>query len=349
MAWLQAKLSFDNNQPAETIRLIEAQLKTPLQITPRLKAEITSFLMLLKARAEFAVGREPVALETLKQLRVDHAKTEAAISSYLIEAEYYDGHDKIDEARKTLIGLTDNADYKASPYVPYALYRLAMLSERLGREENLIEANQRIEDLVKLPAANADQMLIFTARLRQGDIFRKRNDYPAAQRAYEELINSYGQRPDVVLAQLALADCHSAQLSNDTTPEDLEHGDKAQLILEKLRDRFDAPRDVRVEAGYKLGLLLTRRGKLDEAAKVWWNDVISPFLIDEVEPTQPDAKRPWWLARTLYDLGDLQEKRGRPDEARVAFLLLLQKRLPYGEVARARLQQLGVSPPKAVQ
>jgi thioredoxin-like negative regulator of GroEL len=344
MAWLQARLAFDSGNPAETLRLVDAQLGLPAEIDAALRIEIASILTLLKARSELALGREPAALETLKRLRDDYPRTDAAISSYLIESEYYAAQDKIDEARNRLIGLTDNPQYSASPYVPYALYRLALLSERLGREENLKEANQRIEDLVKTPAAAADPGLMFAARLRQGDIFRKLNDFPAAQRAYDYLVNHYAQRPDVVLAQLALADCHNIQASPPPgVPGDPSHADTAQLLFEQLRDRVDAPRDVRVEAGFKLGALLARRGRLDEAAKVWWSDVVAPFLVDDPKPAEPDAKSPYWLARTLTELGDLQEKRGRREEAKRAYLLLLEKQLPYGgAIARSRLEQMGV-------
>jgi len=344
MAWLQARLSFDSGNPAETLRLVDLQVGGPAEIDATLRVEIASILTLLKARSELALGREPAALETLKRLRDDYPRTDAAISSYLIESEYYAAQDKIDEARNRLIGLTDNPQYATSPYVPYALYRLALLSERLGREENLKEANQRIEDLVKTPAAATDPGLLFAARLRQGDIFRKLNEFPAAQRAYEYLVNNYAQRPDVVVAQLALADCHNIQASPPPgQPGDPSHADMAQLLFEQLRDRVDAPRDVRVEAGFKLGLLLARRGRTEDAAKVWWSDVITPFLIDDAKPAEPDAKRPYWLARTLAELGDLQERRGKLDEAKAAYLLLLEKRLPLGgTIARSRLEQMGV-------
>jgi cellulose synthase operon protein C len=348
MAWLHARLSFDVGDPAETIRLVERQLKVPLTVDSALRREIASTLMLLKARSEFALGREAVALETLETLRAEHATTEAAIYSYLIEAEYYAAQDKIDNARNRLIILTDNPDYRKSPYVPYALYRLALLSERLGREENLIEANQRIEDLFKSAAAT-DETLLFAARMRQGDIFRKRNDFPAATAAYEYLINLYPHRRDVVLAQLALADCYSVQSSPEGTgqasPGLSSHADAAQRIYEQLRDRVDAPRDVQVEAGYKLGALLVRRGRLDQAARVWWTDVIDPFLKKDVQPMESDAKRPYWLARTLCELGDLEERRGHREEAKAAYLLVLEKRLPFGEpIAKARLQQFGMMP-----
>lgn len=350
MAWLQARLSFDSGNPEETLRLVDAQLGAPLEIDARLRVEVTSELILLKARSEFALGREPAALETLKRLRDAHPDTDAAVSSYLIESEYYAAQDKIDEARNRLIALTDNPRYAASSYKPYALYRLALLSERLGRDANLEEANQRIEDLVTSPAAAADHGLLFAARLRQGDIFRKRLDFPSAQRAYEYLVNHYAQRPDVVLAQLALADCHNVQaIPPPGVPGDPTHADQARLLYEQLRDRVDAPRDVRIEAGYKLGLLLARSSRVEEAAKVWWVDVAEAFLGAQDKPDEPAAKSAYWLGRTLTDLGDLQEKRERWEEAKRAYLLLLKKRLPGATTARARLEQLGVPAPRPGQ
>lgn len=345
LLWLQAKLAFDSGQAAQTVTLADAYLARTLELPPALGSEISSMVLLLKARAELALARESVALETLRRLRSEFPRTEAAVSSYLIESEHYAAQDKIDEARNRLVRLADNPEYRGSDYVPLALFRLALLSERLGSEENLREANKRIEQLMSLLAGatgEAEQALIFAARLRQGDIHRRRSDFPAAQRAYEELVNRYPQRPDVALAQLALAECHNAQSSGDPSGF---HADSAQLLFEQLRDRLNVPLDVRVEAGYNLGALLARRGKPDEAAKVWWRDVVAPFLIGDERPPGQEAKRPYWLARTLLDLGELQEKRGRFEEAKASYRLLLEKRLPFGAaLARSRLQQLGAPP-----
>ena len=347
MAWLQARLAFDGGDLERTIQLVDQLLGLPLAIDANLKAEIASTAVLLRARADFALGREAAALETLKKLRADYPGKDAAASSYLIESEHYAVQEKIDEARNRLISLTDNPVYKNSEYVPFALFRLASLAERLGRPENLEEAYKRIEDLVVHPAATGQADLIFAARMKQGNILRKRNEFAAAQRAYEDLVNRYTRRPDVVLALLALAECHNAQSSSrDPLSSDPSHADSAQLIFEQLRDRVDAPRDVRVEAGYNLGLLLARRGKSGEAGAVWW-DVVDPLVKENTKPFESDAKRPYWLARTLRELGDLLEKLGRLDEAKEAYRLLLDKRLPYGEaVATTRLEQLGVVAPK---
>ncbi len=345
MMWLHAQLAFDNGEAEPTVRLVDALLAASLDVDAKLKDEIASRAMLLKVRAEFAQKAEAAALATLERVRVGYAKTDAAASSYLIEAEHYAAQDKIGEARRALIGLTDNADYRAGPYAPYALYRLALLSERLGSEENLKEANRRIEELIEVTEkSGGDHELVFAARLKQGEIFTTRNDLPAAQRAYEYLVNNYARRPDVVYAQLALAKCHNAQSATDP---DRVHTNSARLLFEQLRDRVDAPLDVRVEAGYNLGGILLREGRIAEAVLVWWRDVVVAFPIDTAKPVEQGATRLYWIARTLCDVGEACEKLGRWDEAKRSYQLVLEKKLPYGDaIARARLQQLGMEPGK---
>ncbi len=345
MAWLQAQLSFDAQQYEQTLALVETLVPALGAIDERLKQEIASMVVLLKARAEFELGREAAALATGRRLRTDYPDAEAAIQSFLVEADHFANQEKIDEARLRLTSLVDNENYKNSPHVPYALFHLALLSERLGQTKNLEEANKRIEDLVNSAAAAGEMDLIFAARLKQGDLLRKLNQFPQAQRAYEDLVNRYPRRPDVVLAQLALAECHNAQSAADTTTQ--MHADIAQQKFEELRDRVDAPRDVRVEAGYNLGALLARRGRPEEAVKVWWRDVITPFLLQETQPMEPDAKRRYWLGRTLLELGNLLEQQGRLDDAKNAYELVLRKQIGHGHaLARNALQRLGVPPPK---
>ncbi len=334
MAWLQARLAYDVRQFAQTLALVDRLLGTLGEVVPELKAQIASTAILLRARAEFGLEREAAALETLQRLRAEYGGTDAALHSYLIEAAHYEAQGKLHEAQLRLTGLTDSAGGRKSDLVPFALFELARLSEQLGQ---LQEANRRIEQLVMDPAA-AGHDLIFAARLKQGDLFRKLNQFPQAQQAYEYLVNTYPQRPDVVYAQLALAECHNAQSSSDPA-----HAEVAQSKFGELRDRVDAPLDVRVEAGYNLGALLARRGRLDEAARVWWRDVVQSFLIDETRVIEPDAKRRYWLARTLLSLGELLEQQGKLEEAKAAYTVLREKKLGYGEgLARAGLQRLGV-------
>jgi len=338
MAWLHAQLSFEANQPQDTLLRVDYLLKAAKELEPALQDEIASTAILLQARAELALKREAAALETLGRLRVTYPRTEAAIYSYLIEARYYAAQENITEAQVRLTRLVDNPDYKQSVYVQYALYQLALLSQELGQEKDLEEAYKRIDRLIAEGSAAGDSELLFLARLKQGELLRQMSQFPQAQLAYEEILNRYSQRPDIAVAQLALADCHNAQSSADPT-----HADNAQLLFEQLRDRVDAPADVRVEAGFKLGLLLARRGQTAKAIEVWWGDVVTPFLLEASQPFAAVDKRRYWLARTLLDLGKFLEGMNRLEEARQAYALLLQSRLGTGEtLAREAMKRLGV-------
>jgi TolA-binding protein len=337
MAWLHAKLAFDSGRYDAALAHAAELLRAPGEFEPALRAEIVSTSVLLQAQAELNLKREEAALATLKRLRDEFPKTDAAVQSYLIESDYFAQQEKIPQAQQRLTSLIDNPDYAKDPNLPYALFQLALLSERLGQEKDLEEANRRLEQLVNLETAAKETELIFAARLKQGDVFRIRSDFPAAQRAYEYLTNGYAQRPDVVVAQLKLADCHSAQSSADPA-----HADTAQQIYEQLRDRVDAPVEVRVEAGYKLGVLLARRGQAARAADVWWKDVVTEFLLKAPAGRGAGELPRYWLARTLFDLGKLHEEQQRLSEARRAYALIIETKLGSAEnIARDALRRLG--------
>lgn len=338
MAWLQARLAFDTGQFRDTLSLVDKVIGDAAVLDSVLRGEIVSAGALLKGRALLALGEEATALSTLKGLRSAYPRSDAAIYSYLAEAAHFEGQGNIVMAQLRLNELINNPDYGRSDYLPYALFQTALLSERLGGDDNLKAAIRRIEDLVNIPTAAA-QDLLFRARLKQGDLLRRLNQFPQAQQAYEELINKFPQRPDVVLAQLSLAECLNARSAAEPA-----YAEIARLKFEELRDRLDAPPDVRVEAGYNLGKLLERSGRLDEAATVWWRDVVVPFL-QQAAPAAPDARRPYWLARTLLDFAALSESRGRLDEAREAYQLIVSAKLGAAEnLARQSLQRLGTTP-----
>lgn len=327
MVWLQARLSFEAGQPEQTLRLADALASSLDGVAAELKTEIASSGALLKAEASFALGRKDAALAALKQLRGDFPRADAAVYSYIVEADYFAKQDQTVEAQRLLTKLAD--DFPGNTYAPYALYQAALQAERRGQDANFEEANRLIEDMVtKYPRSE----LVFYARLKQGDLLRKLNQFAQAQQAYETLVNNFAQHQDIVLAQLALAECHNAQSSSDSS-----HAERAITLFEHLRDRVDAPVDARVEAGFNLGYLLARRGEPGRAEAVWWRDVVTAFLLDEKQSAQLGAKGRFWMTKTLLDLGALYEQQAKLDQARDAWGLILKTRLPGETLAKARL------------
>ncbi len=328
MAWLQARLSFDARKPEETLRLVDSLSTLTAGLQAGLVNDIASTGALLRAQANFELGRDTAAEETLRKLRADFPSSDSAVYSFIVEADRYAQQDKVIDAERLLTKLAD--DFPSSPYAPYALYQAALQAERLGADANLKEAYKFLESLVTKYAASD---LVFPARMRQGDILRELNQFPQAQQVYESLVNNpaSSQNADTILAQLALAECHNAQSANSAS-----HADSAKRIFQDLVERMDATPDVRVEAGFNLGFILSRTDR-DKAQAVWWNDVVDAFLVRPDRPKDLGPKGRWWVARTLLEVGALYEQQGRLEEAKRAWTLLIDSGLPGDAIARQRL------------
>ena len=330
MAWLQARLSFEAGEPARTLTLAQALKEVLEPLDPALRSNLASTLMLLEAEANFALNapeRTAAALDLLRKLRADYPGTDAAVYSYIVEADDYARKNQFVDAQNLLVKLAD--DFRDNPYAPYALYQAALYAERRGQNAYYEEAYKLLESLIRFYPRSA---LLFDARLKQGDLLRKLNDYGAAQQIYELLVNEFSQHQDIFAAQLALADCHAAQAATDAS-----HQESATTIYERLLDLPTAPVDLRVEAGFKYGLSLARRGLAARAYSVWWPRVIDPFLLDAANAAKLGAKGPYWMSRTLLELGGVLEQQSKLDQARQAYDLIISKGLPGAALAKERL------------
>jgi TolA-binding protein len=341
MAWLQARLAFEAGQSEQALKLAGALVDSlagaaGAGVSAELKTLVISAELLQEAEADFALQRTDAALGLLKKLRTDFSQSDAAVQSYIDEANFYADHDRLVDAQALLTKLAD--DFHGSPYAPQALYLAALNAERRGQDSNLEEAEKLIERLVS--EYNSDS-LVFYARLKQGDIFRKLNDFGQAQQVYEYLVNNYTQHADVLVAQMALADCHSAQAANDPA-----HAESAAAIYESLSERPDAPAELRIEAGYKFGLSQAQRGQAADAQKTWWR-LANVFLLDPAKSADLGATGPYWMGRTLLALGDSLEQSQKFDQAREAWQLIGRYNLPGGALAQQRLTRYLPAPTTA--
>jgi tetratricopeptide (TPR) repeat protein len=338
LAWLQTRLALAADTPQKTLQLIEALPAFLEGIDPELRAEVEASTRLLQAKARFRLGEPEEALKILASLRADFPKADAAVYSYIDEADYYAENNRFVDAQGRLTKLAD--DFKQHPYAPYALYRAALNAEQRGQDEFYEEAYRILERLVRTYPQDDH---VFYARLKQGDLARRLNDFPRARLTYEYLINNYAQHPGVLAAELALAACHRAQI----TPGDVSHYESALTILERLQDLPTASVDLRVEAGFQLGDLLATRAKSPDAARaqaVWWT-LVTTYLLDETQAEKLGTKGRYWIARALLRFGDLRRDAGDLEEARNAYELVLRKNLPFAKLARELLIRAGGRPP----
>jgi tetratricopeptide (TPR) repeat protein len=233
-----------------------------------------------------------------------------------------------------LISFVDTPEYRQSEYAPLALYEAAINLERQGLDRQLEEANKLLETLIKTYPRDE---LVFYARLKQGDLLRKLNFFPQARQVYEDLINNFSLHPDVLLAQLALADSLFAQGANSVV-----NYESAAAKFERLRDLPSAPVDLRAEAGYKWGYALAKRAQPAKAQTVFWS-VVDAFLLDPTQAAKLGAKGRYWVARSLLELGQIHEDAGRLDEARRAYQLIIDHKLAGAAQAQAKLARFGAA------
>lgn len=342
LAWLRARLALAVGQPDRARTLAEALLESLQTVAQPLRTELASSARLLLADAYFAMpDRTADGLDVLRRLRADFPQSDATVYSYIVEARLAALQNRYVDAQSLLVKLAD--DFPRHLYAPFALYEAAVNAERRAQETSYLQANTLIERLVeRYPRSE----LVFHARLKQGDLLRKLNRFVLAQQVYAEIVNVYPKHPDVFHAHLALAACHHALAG----PEPAAgggiggHTESALGIYERLVDQADAPVDVRIEAGYHLGLILSQRGAPDQrrrAPLVWWDQVVAPFLLDATQAERLDGRARYWLSRTLVGLGEFLEAEARLDQAASAYRLILDRGLPGEALAKSKLARFG--------
>ncbi len=332
LMWLRAKLSFESDQFEVALRQTDellALVGKGGQADEALRQNITSTAQLLKAQALLNLNREPEGLAMLDQLRADFRATAAAQYSYLVQAVHLTQRGDMAGAQRVLLSFVDTPAYRQSEYAPLALYEAAINLERQGLDRQLRESYEKMLERLIHDYPQSD--LVFYARLKQGDLLRKLNDFASARQVYEDLINNSGQHPDILLAQLALADSLFAQGANSVV-----NHESATAIYERLRDLPSAPVDLRAEAGFKWGYALAKRNQTAKAQTVFWS-VVDAFLLDTAQAAKLGAKGRYWISRALLELGQLHEDAGRLDEAQRAYQLIIDRKLSGVAQAQAKL------------
>ena len=343
LKWLQAQLSFDAGKFKEALELAKALLGSLDGLEAALRIEVEASTRLLQAKANFQLGQPEVALELLQSLRM-HAelgKTDAAVYSYIDEADYYAKKNDFVKAQDLLTTLADT--FKDHAYAPYALYRAALNAERRGEAKYYQQADAILARIIKYyPQSD----LVFFATLKHGDLQRRLNLFDDAEQTYLYIRNNYAQHPSELLAEMALAACYRAKIT--LSDKSQSHFESAATIYERIQELPAASVEMRVEASFQLGDLLATRANADykdneRAQAVWWM-LVTTFLLDDTKAAQLGVKGRYWIARTLLRYGDLLAQQGKLEQARNAYELILRKNLPFAKLAKDSFVRSGGKP-----
>jgi len=333
LMWLEAQLSLEAGQPARTPGMCQTILdaidaETVAVIGDDQKVEIASQTLLLKAQAHLALGNDSDAETAFSALRTRYTGSIAAQNSYLVQARSLAQKERLVEAQGLLLTLADR--YPASELAPVSLWEAAISAEQRGLEATYREALSLLDRLV---STYPQSDLVFFARVKQGDILRKLNDFGTALLAYEDVINRFPSHPDQHLAQMNRADCIIALSA--TNPARRADG---IAVYERLMERQDLPGDFRAEASFKWAYNIDKQGDPTRAIDAYWA-LLSRHAGDAFAASL-SARGRYWISRAAVELGQLLEASGRYEEARRVYTIMLTTNLPGRALAQARLKRL---------
>ncbi len=337
LLWLEGRLAVDSQQAEGVPEKMDALLQI-LQspeaagLDPLLLSQIANRARLLKGEALMQSAQPEAALAIFEQIRILAPQSESAVLTYLLEARHFAGVGRFVDAQQRLIALADTRP--DARQAPVALWEAALLAEQRGVNSTYLEAIGLLE---RLATKYSQHPLVFYARMKQGDISRKLNDFPAALVVYEAVIRQFAQHPDRPNAELSRADCYFA-LSNQN-PVRLED---ALASYERLFDWDGISADVRAEAGFKWGYV-TEKINPARAREIYW--MAADLLLPLVEnPVSHGVNRlttgRYWLARSLLQMAELSEKEKIFSEARRAYEILVTRQLPGADLAKIHLERM---------
>ncbi len=339
MFWLGAKLSYESELYGETQVWVDrlSALLENIGETEHLR-NVESDVLLTLAESLLKEGEsdasfEAAGLEILGRVRDEFGDTESAQRSFLVEARHLSDKDLVVESSQLLNRLVDaNPDSK---FAPLALYEIALNAEKRGQGY----LNQAVNILDRIAKEYPDSEIAYYARLKQGNLARMLNEFETAELVYRSLENTYRERPDRYLAQIALADTLIARSSED--PAKFEAGISR---LEYLMDLPNLPIELRIEAGYKIGTAWENQGEQLKAKSAYFS-LYDFWIAEELRVERLGVKGRYWLSRSLFEIAEIYQSEANLDRAVEFYEKIESLNLHGAELARARIEQLrGRSP-----
>lgn len=339
LRWQQARLLLEEGTGAEALEdilaLEEDLRKAPFNDLPEdLLLAVRRYLLLMRGEAYFRAGDPEEGRRAFATLRSEFPRSGPAVLSYLVESRSASNEDNLVSAQQSLIDLVDR--FPDSRYAPIALWEAALKAEQRGLSASLQEAVNLLERLV---TTYPDHELVFYARLKQGDLARRLNDFPTAMLLYENLLQEFPDHPEQYRAELSRADCLLA-----LGGEDPARYDQAALLYERNTLLPTVPLPARLEAGYKWAQSLRQQGDLDGSEAVLF--ILLDRFVENVPSRETLLLRQggrYWMARAMLDLAALLAGSDRPGRAGEIYEKLLMLELPGSATARSRLADLELS------
>jgi len=270
----------------------------------------------------YLLGKDEEALAACRGFLKDHADSEFAPDVRFWLGEHAFNHGDWEGAEKAFRELADL--HPASAAAPEALY-WAGRSAAEARE--YLRANEHFNALL---AGWPDSPLTARALLAQGDVLGELGQFPAAILAFDEVITKFPHGGEAMAAWGRKGDCLYTLGQDDPS-----RYEEALLCYRALHDFSDAPEDLHLQAGYKIGRCLEKTGHVGEAV-----DQYVQTAYDYLGRTAPAEESGVWFTRSAFGAAALLERAGRLGEAAGIYRRVAESGAPSAPEARERLKRL---------
>jgi cellulose synthase operon protein C len=307
VGWMMGFVQFQHGNHEETVELCQGALAQGATLAPDILEQPVILLLhdelrTLEARSRLAMGEEAAALALFTEVR-ERGSAESAAATYMFEARHFWAQGNVTAAQLALVRLADL--YPNSEYAPVALYEAALNLESRGTEASDQEAVRLYHRIAREFPSHA---LHFLARLRQGDLLRKSNQFALAVPFYENLLQEFAGDQRLYLVEVALGESYLALGSTRS-----QHVEDAARIFERIFDQQRLPWEVRIEAATKAAVGLTRANRVFRAQELLWR-VIDQTAAEPVYAAELGGSGRYWLARAVLMLAELMHEESRWNE-----------------------------------
>lgn len=330
MLWLEAYLLNERGDHDEALSTIGELLEKKADGDPP-DPLLAGQGLLLKGQILLAKGDRETAAETFETIRNTFPESRPAILTLLLEARHFAANDSSIEAQQRLVSLAET--HPGSEYAPHALYEAAETALARGTESGVEEAIKFFDQIYQ---AYPDHPLAIEARLRQAFILSGQQRFSAARSVHESILRRYPEHPMRPRVELYWAD---TIVANPTASAELLA--TALAVYRRIAESERAETEIRMEAAYKAATVLARTGRPEEAIGQKW------YVVRLYREASASGTARYWLARSIFDLGDYLEASGGSGEALTLYRIVIDEALPGQAIAGARMRRLEPSSPSS--
>ena len=320
--WLQSLIYYSQKRYIDSITHLDIVLDLLIRsnnLVLHNNQNLTSILMLDKARAHLKNNEPKIAFTLIKNMQ-DLPYSKVVIEkSELVKANYFGSNNRLDEALKILINISENFVNKQNYLI--ALFEASIYLERLGQEQHLIQCISILHKIIdEFPSSNTE----FYAKIRLINIYRNLNEFNIAIKLcnkilYSDVFQNHEQLYKIYL--IKNESMHALAKTNHI---------KLQQVFENYTDirlKFPLIHELNLEIIYKQSIILRQLEKFDKLKELIYMEVVHKFIHNN-NLIKLNNNSQHWISRSLLLLSNIYKIDGQITKSKNIYSKIIFYKLP---------------------